>query len=102
MSGLWGKPTSLESSILEPAQIDEHVARLGALERTHHAELLELIHQPSGARVADLEAALQQRRRALLVVDHELGRFADQLVVERIDFAVAVGALFPFRRQSDF
>jgi uncharacterized membrane protein YgcG len=49
--------------------VHQHFACLAALERAHHAELLELVHEAARARVAHLEPALEQRGRALLVAD---------------------------------
>src|SRR5262245_55702497 len=59
--------TSLVSPIFEPVAVHQHLACLAALERAHHAQLLELVHEAPGTRVADLEPALEPRGRPLLV-----------------------------------
>jgi len=52
---------------------------------------VQLIDDPRRASVANAEPTLQQRRRALLMLDHDLRRFAEQLVPIRIvDLAIVV------------
>src|SRR5262249_5101775 len=86
-----GASASLQTPLLEPALVHEHVPRLAALEGTHDAEALELIHDPPGARVADVEPALEQRGRTLLVTHDQSRRLVDQLVVEvRVAFLAVV------------
>src|SRR5687768_3801602 len=63
--------------IREPS---ENVARLGAIGWPEDPRQMQLVDDPRGAPITDLEAALQQRRRAMLVLDHDLRRFAEQLV----------------------
>src|SRR5690348_12187854 len=65
---------------LELVQAHEHVAGLGSVGRAEHARKVQLVDDASGATVADLETPLQERRRALLVLNDHLGRLAEQLV----------------------
>src|SRR5882724_10934160 len=59
----------------------EDVPRLRSLRHSHDPPLLQEVHQPPGPREADLQLALQHRRRAELRADHQLHRLAEQLLV---------------------
>ena len=58
-----------------------HGPRLRAFARPDDAALLEQVHQPPGARKADLQLALQHRGRAELAAHHELHRLTQQRLV---------------------
>src|SRR2546428_11833849 len=58
---------------------DEHLAPLGALGWPHDAALLEKVEEPRRARIADLEPALEHRRRCLLVEHDEAHRLLVEL-----------------------
>src|SRR6478609_2586243 len=53
---------------------------------------MKLVDYPRRATVPDLEATLKQRRRSLLVLDHNLGGFAEQLVAIGVVQIVTVAA----------
>src|SRR5687768_3773381 len=83
-----GTPEKAPASILssgprDPLQIHqpgEHVARLRSIRRTKDASQMQLVDYPRRAAIAYLEPPLKQRRGAMLVLDHDLRRFAEQLV----------------------
>src|SRR5688500_17611834 len=53
---------------------------------------MQLVDYPRRTPVTDLEPTLEQRRRALLVLDYDLRRLAEQLVAIRIVQVLRVGA----------
>src|SRR5687768_258218 len=53
---------------------------------------MELVDYPRRSPVTDLEPTLEQRRRALLVLDYDLRRLAEQLVAIRVVQALRVGS----------
>src|SRR5207302_5559040 len=67
-----------------------------SLRHPHDAPLLQEVHEPPGPGEADLELALQHRRRAELGADDQLHRLAEQLLV-----LVALRALGTLRRLAD-
>lgn len=52
-----------------------------ALWRANDAQLLQLIHQTRCARVADAQVSLQERRRSLMMLAHQLSGLLDEAVV---------------------
>src|SRR5690242_4302706 len=64
----------------EILESDQHIARLGAVGWAEDARVVQLVDDARGASVADLEAALQERRRPQLVLDDHLRGLAEQLV----------------------
>src|SRR5262249_20254853 len=68
------------TDVIELIEADEHVARLRAIRRTENARRMKLIDDTRRATITDLEASLQERRRSLLVLHHDLGGLAEQLV----------------------
>jgi len=68
---------------LELIETDKYVARLRAIGRTQHAREVQLIDDARGTAIADFEPSLQERRRALLMLNDHLGGFAEQLVAIR-------------------
>src|SRR4051812_25924385 len=68
------------TDVIQLFETDENVARLRPIGRTEHARRVELIDDASGPTIPDLQAALQERRRALLILHHDLGGLAEQLV----------------------
>src|SRR6266571_480466 len=71
-----GAPANL-IQLLEPHQ---HVPRFGAVRRAEDTCLLQLVDDARRATVPDAHAALQQGRRAQLVLDADLGSLAEQRV----------------------
>ena len=53
---------------------------------------MELVDDPCGSAVPNLESALQQRRRATLILDADLRRLAEQLISVRVVAVAAVVA----------
>ena len=52
---------------------------------------MQLVNDPRCATVPDLEPSLEERRRALLVLHHDLGRLAEQLITIARVGVLAVG-----------
>src|SRR5689334_15610901 len=73
-SGAW------TANALELVQADENVAWFGAVWRAEHAREVQLVDDPGRATITNFEPTLQQRRRALLVLNDHLGRLAEELV----------------------
>src|SRR5688572_13153812 len=69
---------------LEISQSRKHIARFRSVGRSQDASEMELVDYPRRSPVTDLQPALEQRRRALLVLDYDLRRLAEQLVAIRI------------------
>ena len=73
---------------MELALLDEHPARLRALVAADDAAALEHVDEPAGARVADAQAALEERDRRGLRLDDDLDRLVEQRVVVGVEVAV--------------
>src|SRR5688500_2363305 len=69
---------------LEVSQSRKHIARFRSVRRSQDASEMELVDYPRRSPVTDLEPALEQRRRSLLVLDYDLRRLAEQLVPIRV------------------
>src|SRR3954471_8501463 len=65
---------------LEIVQSDEHVPGLRAIRRSEHTRGMELVDDARRSSIADLQAALQQRCRSLLMLHHDFGRLAEEFV----------------------
>src|SRR5581483_5881643 len=79
--------------LVELALVDEDAPRLRAFIAADDAASLEHVDQPTGARVADAEAPLQERDRSRLRLDDDLDRLVEERILVRIELAVAVGLL---------
>src|SRR6267378_7052324 len=77
---------------IEIIQPCEHIARLRSFWGATDARRVQLVDDASGTPVANLEAALKQRRRTLLVLNHHLGGLAEQLVPIGIVEVIGVAA----------
>src|SRR5439155_17742097 len=73
---------------------DEHLARLRAVARTDDAALLEDVHQAGGARVADAQAALEQRRGGAVELSHDADRVLEQSVADLLALSVLASLAF--------
>ena len=60
---------------------NEDLARLGALERADDAAFLDLVDDARGARIAELEAALEHGRGRLTAFHDDVDRLFDHLVL---------------------
>ena len=70
---------------------DEDLARLRALERPDNTHLLHLVDHTRGARIAELQPALQHGYRCLLRLENDVHSLRQQLVI------VALGGLVRLR-----
>jgi len=79
------------------AQInDQNVARLGSFAGAHDSPVLEFIHDPRGAAVAQAQPALEQGNAGFLFAADDLDALLDDFLV------LVAGALFgPGERTSD-
>ena len=90
-----GPASCLFPNPADPIQIlqpNAHLAPLWAAPGIEHARIRQLIDHPRRASVADSQATLQQRRRATLVLDAQLGGLAKQGIARALgDIARAKG-----------
>src|SRR6185437_10757048 len=68
------------TDVLQLIEANEHVPWFGTVRRTEHAGRVELIDDARRAPIPDLQPTLKQRCRALLMLDHDFGSVAEQLV----------------------
>src|SRR5439155_13557744 len=82
---------------------DQHAARLRALVRRDDPAPLEHVDQSSRPRVADPQAALEQRDGRRLRLDDDLDRPLQQRILVRVELAVLVPAVLdrPLRRLQE-
>src|SRR5579864_6300365 len=66
--------------LLEIGHADQYLARLRAFRGADDAKVFEYLHEPHGARMADLELGLQERHRRHLPFDDDLRRLESELV----------------------
>src|SRR5690606_14310354 len=66
--------------MLERLQPHQHLARLRPVGRPQDADVVQLVDDARRAPVADTQPALEQRRRALVVLDADLGGLAEERV----------------------
>src|SRR4051794_21238740 len=79
------------TDMIELIETDENIARLRSVGWTKDAGRVQLINDACRAPIADLEPALQQRRRTLLVLNDYLGRLTEQLVAVAVVSGLAIG-----------
>src|SRR6185312_16734620 len=93
--------TALDARATDPIQRvepDQHVARLGTVGRSEHAGRVQLVDDACSAPVSDLEPTLKQRCRTLLILHHDFGGFAKQLVAILAVSRSVVGGRGPLER----
>src|SRR6266516_2658549 len=78
------------SEVREGAFVHENAPRLGSLVARDDAPPLEHVDQASGPRVADSEAALDERDGGRLRLDDDLDRLLQQRVLVGIELAVGL------------
>ena len=79
-----GHETTVAVRLLQQLELldgHQHRAGLRALAGADDAALLEQVHDPTGAGEADLQLALQHRRRPELAAHHQLHRLAHERLV---------------------
>src|SRR5262245_33430076 len=83
----------LPEHLLELSLVDQDASRLGAFVPGDDAAALEHVDQPAGARVADAEAPLEERRRGGLGLDDDLDRAVEQRILVGVELLVRVRLL---------
>src|SRR5260370_41489583 len=94
--------SSLEPDLLQEivnvGQVHQHLTRLGSLVTADHAVLGELIDDPAGTRVADIELALHERHGSSTLGSDRARGPREQ----RIELALRGPAALPFRARALF
>src|SRR5262245_28206959 len=89
----FGRGATLGNDPVELGLVDEHPSRLGALVAGDDAAPFEHVDEPAGTRVADPQAALEERRRGGLGLDDDLDRAVEERVFVGVELLVRIRVL---------